>query len=78
MKLTKIAILGLRGSKREIKERIANELGTHIATVYKWVEENQDNSRLTLASIVKIISEETGLEPEQILEECEVKQKSIQ
>jgi hypothetical protein len=74
MKLTKIAILGLRGSGKEIKEKIAKELGVHIATVYSWVEDNADNSKLTLASIVKIISEETGLEPDQILEETETAQ----
>lgn len=72
MKLTKIAILGLRGSGKEIKEKIAKELGVHIATVYSWVEDNADNSKLTLASIVRIISEETGLATDQILEETEI------
>jgi hypothetical protein len=71
MKLSKIAILALRGLDQSIKERIAEATGFSLSSIYDWIAENRDNSRLTLAAVVQIISEETGLTQDQILESVE-------
>lgn len=72
MKLTKLAILAIRGAKLGLKTKIQEETGVHYATVCKWISENEDNGNMTKASMVKIIQEETGLLPDQILEDSEV------
>lgn len=73
MKLTKIAILALKGTGQDVKERIAQAAGiTNTGTVYNWITDNKDNGNLTKASVVKVIEEATGLTQDQILEECDV------
>lgn len=68
MKLTKIAILALRGFDRGIKGQIAQAAGgVTISTVNRWIVENDDN--LTKAAVIKIIGKETGLSDSEILEE---------
>lgn len=71
MKLSKIAILALKGLGQDVKDRIGKAVGVHPHTVYKWMSDNEENSDLTKASVVQIISEETGLTQEQILDEVE-------
>lgn len=73
MKLSKIAILALRGGGVKAKARIANEIGASMKTVYGWVAENKINGPLTIAKSLEIISEETGLTRDQILEETDTK-----
>lgn len=72
MKITKIAILALKGMDKGVKERIAAVAGVNIATVYQWILDNKDNGNLTKASVVKVIEHETGLPEDQILEEVEL------
>jgi hypothetical protein len=68
MKLTKIAILALRGFDRGIKGRIAEAAGgVTVSTLNRWIADNDDN--LTKAAVVKIIGKETGLTDQEILEE---------
>jgi hypothetical protein len=71
MRLSKIAILAIRGLGQGVKERIAEATDTSQSRVYEWILENKDNGRLTLSAVVQIISEETGLTQDQILESVE-------
>lgn len=71
MKLTKIAILAIKGSK-DFVLKASEDQGVAKQTVYRWIAENDDT--LTKASILKIIREETGLTDEQILEPESVSQ----
>lgn len=66
MRLTKIALLALRGLSAEAKQRLADNLEVDRSTVYLWIKNNDDN--LTKAAALKFIREETGLTDEQILE----------
>lgn len=69
MKLTKIAILALRGCSKDVKQKIADSLGVTLPSVYRWIDNNDDN--LTKSAALQIIGEETGLKEDQILEETE-------
>lgn len=71
MKLSKAAILALKGTDKAAKDRIAKAAGVEPSTVYRWISKNDDS--LTKAAILPVISEETGLDQSQILEE-EVKE----
>lgn len=71
MKLSKLAILAIKGAELGLKTRIQEETGVHYATVCKWIQKNEDNGELTKASMVKIIQEETGLTTDQILVDIE-------
>jgi hypothetical protein len=64
------ALLALRGLKKEEKQRFADRIGKNIQTVYRWLQDNSDE--MTKASIVSVISEETGLRKDQIIEEAEL------
>lgn len=78
MKLTKIAILALKGMGSGAKEKIAEVTGSKPGTVYGWIADNDSNSKLTLAAVVQIISEETGLNQDQILEESAKEEQNTQ
>jgi IS30 family transposase len=66
MRLTKVAIMAIYGGE-EIKDRLMEEMDISPATLYRWLNKNDDN--LTKAAALKVIREETGLTDEQILEE---------
>lgn len=66
MKLTKKAIEAITTKARN---RLALELDCSAYTVGRWITENENNSDLTKAKAVEIISEETGLSVEEILED---------
>lgn len=70
MKLSKLALLVLRGDA-ELRDNLRKSMGVSIFTIKKWVRENDDN--LTKASVLQIISRETGLSEEQLLEQEPVK-----
>lgn len=70
MRLTKVAIMAIYGGE-EAKNRLMEEMDISPATLYRWLNKNDDN--LTKAAALKIIREETGLTDEQILEEQTVK-----
>jgi hypothetical protein len=57
------------------RNRIALELDCSVPTVDRWIKENEDNGDLTKALAVQIISEETGISPEEILEESDIKEE---
>lgn len=69
MKLSKLAILALRGMDKENKERVAGLIGTSTKSFYRHINENKDNGELTKAKALQVIGEETGLDQSEILEE---------
>ena len=66
MKLTKAAILTIKGSSQETKRRIKEAAGISNNTFCKWVATN--DRKLTQAGILQIIKEETGLSEGELLE----------
>lgn len=69
MKLSKIAILALRGCPRRTKQKIADELSMSLNTFYRLINENERDGDLTKATALKTIAGVTGLDDSQILEE---------
>jgi transposase len=65
MKLSKIAILAIKGQKDSVK-KIASLTNYSTKTVYRWVAENDDN--LTKAAVINYLKDLTGLAQEEILE----------
>lgn len=72
MKLTDDAI---KAMTLRARNRIAIELDCSVQTVDRWIKENEDNGNMTKTLVVQIISEETGLNQDQILEESDVKEE---
>lgn len=75
MRLTKTAILSLKGTNVVFKETLAEALGSSLNSMYRWISENEDNGPLTKAKAIQMIREETGLEDSQILEEDTIKEE---
>lgn len=67
MKLSKIALLAIKGTDKDFKDRLAEKCGVSPRTLNRWISDNDDN--LTKADPLQMISEETGLDQSQILEE---------
>lgn len=72
MKLSKIAILAVKGASPGIIPRLAEAIGVNEPTVYKYIRDNNDN--LTKAAALVVIREHTGLTDEDILEEETIKE----
>lgn len=74
MKISKIAFLAIRGSKGFV-DRLVSDFSVTKTTAYNWISSSRDkeNGPLTTAKALQIISEETGLTQDEILEEAEVK-----
>jgi hypothetical protein len=69
MRLSKIAILALRGTSKEFKKDMAEKLNTSDNSLYRWINDNEENGPLTTMKSLQLIREETGLNDGQILEE---------
>lgn len=70
MKLSKAAIEAIQNKERlRLRNRLSLELDVHSATVERWARENNDDSDLTKATALQIISDETGLTQSEILVE---------
>lgn len=69
MKLTKVAILALRGLDHEAKRRIGEAADVEVSTVYRWIRDNSKN--LTQPGILDAISREIALPRELILDQAE-------
>lgn len=63
-KLSKIGHMALKDMG--LKEKVAEACGVTVNTVYYWLR--TDNVMLTTASVIYILSTETGLTHEQLLE----------
>jgi len=72
MKLSHKAIKALTVRARN---RVALALDCSVQSVDRWIKENESNGNMTKAQVLQIISEETGLEDSQILEEEKVEQQ---
>lgn len=70
MQLSKIALLAIKGCGKEAKKRLQDALDVSDATLYRYINENDDN--LTKADALRVIREETGLKDSEILEEREL------
>lgn len=73
MRLTRAALLIIRGFSGEKKEELAGVAGVGIKTLYRWLDENNDG--LTKAAVVKMVRQESGLNDEEILEDEVVSEK---
>lgn len=71
MKLSKAAILALRGSGPEVKDALAAVLGVSTKTLYRYISDNDDN--LTKAAALDFIGREIGLGSSELLEETGAK-----
>jgi hypothetical protein len=69
MRLSRIAILAVKGASPGIIKKLAEAMVVSEPSVYRFINDNDDN--LTKAAALKVIREETGLTDEQILEEGE-------
>lgn len=67
MKLSRIAILAIRGSKG-IVPKLAEALGVSEQTIYRYLNDETDDN-LTKAAALTIIRNTTGLSDDQILME---------
>lgn len=74
MKLSSAAISAITV---RTKNRLALELDCSVPTVDRWIKDNEENGDLTKATAIRIISEETGLDSSQILEEDTVKEDVV-
>lgn len=70
MRLSKIAILVIKGSSPAIVKKLAAALVVSDATIYRYVNDEEDDN-LTKAAALAVIREETGLADEEILEQEE-------
>lgn len=66
MRLSRIAILAIKGASPGIVEKLAEAIDVSEPTIYRYINDNDDN--LTKAAALAIIREEIGLSDEQILE----------
>lgn len=66
MVLSRVAILAIRGSDTDFKDRLAKALGVTKLTAYQYIRDNDDT--LTKAAAMELIRELTGLSDDQILE----------
>lgn len=74
MKLSKVAILAIRGFGSDVKKNLAAILNISQATLYRYIQDNDDS--LTKAAALDFICKETGLGNSEILEsETEEAQK---
>jgi hypothetical protein len=69
MRLSRIAILAIRGASPGIVKKLAEAIGASDPSIYRYINDNDDN--LTKAAALKVIREETGLSDGEILEEDE-------
>ena len=67
MRLSRIAILAVKGASPGIIKKLAEAIGVSEPSVYRFINDNDDN--LTKAAALKVIELETGLTRDQILEE---------
>ena len=68
MRLSKVAIMALKGSDSNFKEKLAVELGVSPQTLYRYIAIADKDDTLTKAGALELIRSETGLSDEFILE----------
>lgn len=68
MRITETAIKAIKDSTTA-KRELTYQLETSYTSLYRWLDENPENGRLTTHLATKIISEETGLKVSEIIDE---------
>lgn len=66
MFLTKKAIEAIKASINA-KRELVYQLGTTYSSLYRWLDSNEKDGKLTTATAISIITEETKLTQKQIL-----------
>lgn len=66
MTLTKTALLALKGTGIEGKQRIAEATGSTVSTVHRWIKNNHEY--LTMASVLLVVEELTGIPMNELTE----------
>lgn len=66
MRLTKLALLAVKGGGRQMVGKLSEALGVKGPTIYQYIASNSEN--LTKAAALEVILEETGLSYELLLE----------
>jgi hypothetical protein len=75
MRLSKVAILAIRGMDRDERKRLSDRMGITEDTMYRWMRANDDN--FTKAAYLGILREELKLSDAELLEpETAVKKPS--
>jgi hypothetical protein len=69
MRLSKIALLAVKGARPGIIPKLSKALKVEDPTTYAYIASNNEN--LTKAGVLQVIREVTGLTDDQILEESE-------
>lgn len=67
MKLSKVALLALKGMGRDQKKELASRIGLTEDTFYRWIRNNDDN--LTKVATLAVIQQALGLEQHHLLED---------
>lgn len=67
MRLSQTAINKIK-SNNQVKARLISNFDKSPFTIERWISDNERNGQLTTASALQIISDETGLNDDQILE----------
>lgn len=75
MRLSHIAILAIKGASPGIIKPLAKAMGVSEPSVYKYINENNDN--LTKAAAISVIKDFTTLSEKDILEEEEGETVSV-
>lgn len=70
MKLSKVALLALRGMDKATRKRVAHDMGVTEDTMYRWMRSNSDV--MTKAANLAILRRELGLSDSDLLEENEL------
>lgn len=66
MRLSKVAILALKGMNGLEKKKLAEDMGVTEDTLYRWIRENHDN--FTKAAYLVVLRRELGLSDEDLLD----------
>lgn len=69
MRLSELALKKIQDSK-SLPSKIGRTIGVSRVTMWKYLRDN--NEMLTLAAVLKVIRDETGLSNDQILESADV------
>lgn len=66
IRISKTALLALRGMSVDDKARVAERIGVTLNRLYGWMRTESDN--LTKAGVLAVLAEELGLTHDQLLE----------
>lgn len=65
----KLSYKAIQAITTKTRTRLALDMNCSVYTVDRWINDNEENGDLTKSKCIQIISEETGLQNSEILEE---------